>query len=385
MTHPSSTFTADDVIGGETSHALLFSVNKPGHITVSSAPTTHPVHSETGALGSLLLFRPGTAGAIAHSAPSKLADTSIALSYNATAADAALGASWSCRVTNLTLDTLTWHTVITGVSPPPVATASVDIALINRILEVIVAALHVQIHLETNGDPVPATRFAYSTEDNGLPNTRIYTKFIPDVSDSGGTWRLSVDSDPAATTVALDSDPLQFMITINFVPAAVALKSLSTLCPDISFLTFQIGLAIGFDGTITPSCFVETDPSSMVTVDIASSIQAKVIENLKGIPDDPTFGTSLQPDALKAALAKYLAVFLRLQPTEAVKAYRSDGVTLYVDHAVAPHVHPPGGVGPSQPPVASPVAAPAGNPTPVPLAPSGHPTAGPQTHPSAQL
>jgi hypothetical protein len=354
VTQPSATVTEDITIGGEKSGLVRFSVTKAGLITVTSTPNKQLTHSETGALGTLLLFRPGTSKAVAQSKPSKLTDKQIGLFYNVTNTDPALGETWSCRVTNMTLDDATWHTVVTGVSPLPIATASVDIALINRILQVIVAALNVQIHLETSGDPTQAaTRFSYSTEDNGLPNTHVYTQFIPDVADSGGTWRLAVDSDPAATGVLLSPNPLQFMITINFVPATVALKSLSSVCPDIGFGLFQIGLAIGFDGTITPSCSVETAPSSILSVDVAPSIRDKVIASLNGLPQDPTFGASLQPDVLQAELAKYLAIFLRLQPTETIKGYRSDGTTLFVDHAVAPHVHPPGGGGPQpNPPIA---------------------------------
>jgi hypothetical protein len=359
MTNPNSTLAEDDQIGGGQSHAIGFQVHAAGWITVRSAPTTKPAHSETGALGAIALYRPGDIKPVKLSAPTKVTDDVVTLAYAATVADVALAGQWICRVTNLTDNALTWHTVITDVVPvvpPPVGTVSMDIELLNYLLSVVVAAMNMQIHLETSGDPGQwATRFSVQTETpDGKPNTLVYTRYLEDIQDSGGTWRLRIDSDPEATTVLILPNPLMFSVSIGFVSDGVALQSLTTPFPDIRFSSFKIGLDLGFDGTITPSCYVETQPATILWVNVPDKVRSNVVDHITALTQDPTFAAYLQPDALKANVAKYLSILLRLGPQEQIKDYRSDGYTLFVDHAVAPH--------PVIPPVGPPVVLPPKHP-----------------------
>jgi hypothetical protein len=350
-----STLPEDDEIGGGESHAILFHVAGAGLLSVRSTPSSVPAHSESGDLGVLAIMKPGSATPVARSVPAALSAGTLTLNYQVSAADAAPGGSWSVRVTNLTDDTLSWHTTISGVvAVPQVVTASLDLAFINTILSVAAAAFNPQAHLETSGDPTQlGSRFSVSTQTDGVPNTIVYQKYIADITKFDFvTYRLNVDSDPTQTTVMLTTDPIALSLHIGFNVGGVALTALTTGFPDITFTAFEIDVAVGFDGTIVPSCYVEAHPATVATYDVAAEVESQATSQIAALASDPTFGAYLQPAALHDQIIKYISIFLRLGPTETIQQFRSDGVTLFVDHlaAVSPTypVHP---VHPTRPPV----------------------------------
>jgi hypothetical protein len=346
-----STLPEDDEIGGGASHAILFHVAGAGLISVHSTPSRVPAHSDSGDLGVLAIMKPGSGIPVARSVPAALSAGTLTLNYQVSAADAAAGGMWSVRVTNLTDDTLSWHTTISGVvAVPQVVTASIDLAFINTVLSVAAAAFNPHAHLETSGDPTQlGSRFYVSTQTNGVPNTIVYQKYIADIQKLGATYRLNVDSDPTQTTVMLTTDPIALSLHIGFNVGGVALTALTTGFPDITFSAFEIDVAVGFDGTIVPSCYVEAHPATIGdAVDVAAEVESQATSQVAALANDPTFGAYLRPAVLHDLIIKYISIFLRLGPTETIQQFHSDGATLFVDYLAAvsptdpvPPVHPP--------------------------------------------
>lgn len=348
MTLPSKIVDDTSLANGE-SRALSLLVPGPGPIRMSSTPSPHPVRSETGSLGILALYRPGDGQPVAHVVAPLSAGT-IQLAYNATEADASLSGSWNCRVTNLADDTASWHTEIT-VGVPTILTASFDLALLNGILQTVVAASGICVHLESDSEQQKSTVVRWSEAIRQVMNTD-HVAFHLD--DPGGSvpnplvpppgppinlnWRVKLDSIPDSATLILFGDPLTFSVSMSFYPAR--LQGLGT--PDIELQPLpptgeaglQLGAEVGFDGTITPTCSVHAVADN---IDVSGLVGDQFKSNIASLA-----GQKLPSDVLRAGLGSFFGRLLRLEPDGQIQGYRSDGTTLFVDHLGFPAEPPVG-------------------------------------------
>jgi len=153
--------------------AITFVLAAAGPVSVLSIP--HPVptknQTETGRLGRIRLFRPGNPATVAASTTALIGAKQMALSYQATPDDAAIGGTWTCRVCNDTLFPLEFDTTLTI---PPIPTASFDIGLLNSILALAASTADLRLHLQTTDDGSAACIASWSVALSSLlPGTPI--------------------------------------------------------------------------------------------------------------------------------------------------------------------------------------------------------------------
>src|SRR6266436_1150915 len=107
-----STISAQTRVLGGDSQEIQFRPGLPGVIGVHTVPSPHVAHSEIGFLAMITLRRPGSTTPLAK-ATYKLLTPPLLLSYHATAADLATPGDWTCEVSNMSLDPITFATDVT--------------------------------------------------------------------------------------------------------------------------------------------------------------------------------------------------------------------------------------------------------------------------------
>jgi hypothetical protein len=337
-----SSVSDDASIDGGESRPVAFRVTQAGAINVSSKPVPHPVHSESGSLGALALFRPGDT-APASRVVSPMSAGSLSFAYDASGADAELEGSWTCRVTNLTDDTAAWHTQIT-VGSPTLLTASFDLALLNGILETVVSASAVSLHLESDSLGGKRSVVGWSNAIRNVAHTDHYPFHVSDedlgsiTNPLGGdpvrfAFRIKVDSIPGSATLILMGDPLQFSVSISFSPGT--LTGINT--PDIDLRSLQLGINVMLDGQVFPTCTVDAVVPSLNNWDVSSYLTG-AFES--AIAD--AVARRAPADKLRPWINSFFGRVLRLEPDGQIQGYSSDGTSLLVTHLGFPPEPPVG-------------------------------------------
>jgi hypothetical protein len=325
-----------------------FQVLGPGPIQVTSQPASKLAHSENGLLGQIDLLQPGgTAVTATNQAP--IGATSVSLApYTVTAANAALKGNWRCHVRNWSTDSSTWTTTISGnVGPPPMATASFDLALLHDIFARVLAAAQLTVHVESDALNQPLEEHhSYITWSDAItdavhlcgispaipdPN---FAVTLPGGSTLGPVWRAVLDSDPSSVQLFVQGEPARLSATVSFLPGH--LRGLGLTAPNIEISSLQVGLDVGFDGSLSPSCSVTATLPDVVDVDVSGIVHDQIVGDL-----NDKLGT-YGPDVVRSFLDSFFGRLLRLQPVSQIKAYRTDGATLFVDHLPIPVVPPIG-------------------------------------------
>ncbi len=105
------------VLAGGTSSSVAFRLGFPCTITVTAFAANIPsnLHSASGQLGTIVLFRPGQTTAAAQSS-TPLGSALLKLTYDATPADVASGGMWTCTVTNASDATVAFDTTVSYVA-----------------------------------------------------------------------------------------------------------------------------------------------------------------------------------------------------------------------------------------------------------------------------
>ena len=115
LTSP-TTLDAPMVLSAGTSASMAFRVGFPCTIDASAFAANIPsnLHSATGQIGTIALFRPGQTAPVAQ-ASTPLGGALLKLTYDASAADVASGGQWICTVSNATNGAISFDTKISYV------------------------------------------------------------------------------------------------------------------------------------------------------------------------------------------------------------------------------------------------------------------------------
>jgi len=105
----------DAQIGSGDTRTITFRPGQPGLIEIGSAPQHAPGKSDSGMLGALSLWRPGSTALVAHSQTAIGASGLKPLQHTATAAELAVPGDWRCDVINGTNAALQFSTTISYV------------------------------------------------------------------------------------------------------------------------------------------------------------------------------------------------------------------------------------------------------------------------------
>jgi hypothetical protein len=328
-------------IGGTSSHYILFRVVAPGPITIHSDPADHPNHSESGLLGWLILRRPGNNTPVKQEA--QLTDQFMALTYQATAADVAVGGTWTCQVYNGADYGFIWHTNIRGfITDIPFQTASFDIGLLNLLLAEAVTTAEVQLHLESSGDDTPRSTVLWSAAIaplmNGSRGRSFHLDDQPYETDIGDVvFRIkNLDAEPTDPLFLLLTNPLRLELRLRFRTDNALLEALDWEVPDITISSFEAGLSVDFDGTIYPFCST-TATLRFNSIDVSHDVADAVVKALRDrMFGDPELAQFFSSDQVQSYINSFFTRLLRLGQQAQIRGYRADGPHLIVDHYPTP-------------------------------------------------
>ena len=271
------------------SRSIAFRPGQPGPVTVISKPAEQPPksQSEPGVLGLVEIVTASGAAVASKSAP--IGAVALGLTYDATATDLAAQGNWTCRITNSSPISTSFTTTITSVSDFPVQTASFDISLLNAILPEATALAAVCVRLQSSNDNSDQSVVSWSIPVANLTGGSVETRFnVADPTDAliaigdhkilNASWRLlNLNSNPSFTSIAVQSNPLALVATLQFYTNGALLKSNTTGVPDINLGAFAITVTVGFDGTVTPACNASASVSvAGVTIDESSTVESNV-------------------------------------------------------------------------------------------------------------
>lgn len=355
---PTTQTTSDQTqIASEGSREIKFRpVTQPGPISVVSTPAPVPTksQSETGKLGSVSLLRPGSGTPVA-TASEVAGSPRLGLSHTTTAAELAAPGDWICRIFNSSHIPSTFSTVITSTASPPatnfpIKTASFDIPFLGTVLQEVAATAALRMHLEASGSDQTDKRSVASWSvpvANLIGGDTDYRFHIDDASKTVDgitfTYRVQgLNSDPAGPIIAVMTNPLSVVATLQFDTEGAVLKSQTSVAPDGSFEMFQITLTLTFDGVIVPVCDVKA-AIPFNNYDVSSDVKSKVESQL----NDMIFNNDLGPAWMQSYLEKFFVQLMRLstrfldhdQPMLAVghiKDYAVQGNSLIVDYYQVP-------------------------------------------------
>ena len=350
------------VIPGGDSREIHFRPLRPGTVTVRSVPAQTHVHSETGFLGQVDLYRPGAAQPLrtvkAKVPASAQQPVVLEVSYPATDADLAPTGDWTCAVRNWADADISFSTTISYLSNVALEhrSASFDIELLNLILAEAIADSGLGWHLQSSADAsdqessVSWSAGVAGTLPGSLRGLTSYSFQIPDFAagqqDIGiGTFTtivfrlLDLDSDPTAPVmVFLTADngvptlevDLAFSTQNAKVVAVDSDVDLDKLDVELDLNSFHVRLQGRFDGTI--SAATETTATaraldSLVTADVSALVNGKIQDKI----DEHVH---LDPGLARGYLDQFFVLLLRLGAQASIQQYRIDGAALFADYTV---------------------------------------------------
>ena len=316
-----------------------------GPINIRSAATKPPRHSESGFLGKVSLLRPGSTTPVA-STRTKIGQSLLTITYQATAADLAIAGQWTCQVINSTEADIAFQTDITNVASTPLQSASFDIGLLNALLSEITTVAQFQVaeslDVSTASQIVVSWSDAVSSLFGGLSR---FEFGLPDKS-VGPLGLLSYrfegfNSQPGFPTMQLLTGPLRLRVVLDFQPNAT-LKALSATSQDVHVASFRLTADMDFDGNITVTCDTKAtlggvdgkldtgDPSDDLKSGVEDAIRTKILESPQtgGDPQPAPLG----PQSLKPRIDSFFVLLMRLGTGAAVDNYIVDGNNLIVNY-----------------------------------------------------
>ena len=290
--------------------AITFVIGSPGSVSVVSVPNPVPApnQTETGKLGHITLIRPGHPATVAATNPAPIGFQKMTLSYEATAADAAIAGTWMCRVCNDTLFPLEFDTTLTI---PPIPTVSFDVGLFDSMLALAARTADLRIHLQTSDDQSPASIASWSVALAGLlPDTpaqatgnspktvlknAVEARFHQDALEAfsidvpvlGHVTLANGHIDNAdSLDVALGLSGETIVLTVAFdapnVNLSVSTSVLGVPLTNVLFDTFQVELSIDFDGRVTFDAQVSASTRlAGNNIDLSDQIRDTLLRNLQ--------------------------------------------------------------------------------------------------------
>ena len=274
-------------------HNIPFRPDRPGRIAIASVvpmPHTSKLQSATGFLCRLELYRPGKSKPVMKVnlpiSDVQKSDPSLALTYEATAADLSYPGHWTCQLSNDTFVDLVFSTDISYVSNYPLQIASFDIGLLNLLLAEAVSVAGLKLHLQTSGKGEnPASYVTWSRAvalATGLisypfpqPNVDVdldlidlpdYERPIADHYLPGTlTFRIILDSLPISG-LSLDPNMGALRTTIEIDPSTAKIECLNSNKVDVRVESIQIEIAVGLNGIIQAGCSAKVKASFVVNV-----------------------------------------------------------------------------------------------------------------------
>lgn len=335
-----STISAQTRVLAGDSQEIQFRPGIPGVIGVNSVSSPKVARPDNGFLAMITLRRPGSTTVLAKGTY-KVLTFPLLLSYHATAADLATPGDWTCEVSNMSLDPITFSTDVTFPIDVPLATASIDLDFLNLLLSKVFDAAAIKIHIESSDDGIPRTTFSVSLDVAALLKLPAYTQInIPNQEKSAlgipFVYRiLNLDSDPAYPIVFFSTD-LELKVEMRFDTASARLVAQNLPAPDINIELFDIEITIGFDGSFQPVCnasahlaFNNIDFSS----DVSSGVQDAINQHLQ---DSPGFAALQDKKQVRAQIDSLFIAMMRLGPQAQIQSYRVDGQTLTVTYFLRP-------------------------------------------------
>ena len=309
------------------SRSIGFRPGRPGPVTVISTPAEQPPksQSEPGVLGSVEIVTASGAAVAWKSAP--IGAVALGLTYDATAADLVAQGNWTCRITNFSPISTSFTTTITSVSGFPVRTASFDVSLLNAILLEATALAAVCVRLQSSSDNSDQSVVSWSIPVANLIGGSVEARFnVADPTDAiiaigdhkifNASWRLlNLNSNPSFTSIAVQSNPLAMVATLEFDATGALLNSNTTGVPDLNLGAFAITIAVGFDGRVTPACSASASVSvAGFTIDESSTVESNVAAAITGKLN----GLSVSPVDIRGILDRFFISLMRLNGQIAV-------------------------------------------------------------------
>ena len=362
--------TSDQAVipGGDT-RTIHFRPVRSGNVTVRCTPAEWHVHSESGYLAQVNLFRPGKAQPL-KSVKAKVGANPqqpvvLELTYPATDADLATAGDWTCEVFNWADVDISFVTEVSCFSTIPLAhkTASFDVELLNFVLAEAIADSGLSWHLQSSADAADTESLVSwsAAVADSLPDPwkglTSYPFQLPDIpagqQDIGiGTFTTIVfrldnlDSDPAAPILAFISPSngvpsLEVYLSFNTQNAKlVAIDSdvdIDKLGVEIDLESFRVQVDVLFDGTIRAS--TETTATAravdaLVTADVSGLVNGKIQDKVED-------KIRLDPRLARAYLDQFFVALMRLGTQASIQQYSIDGNALVVNYTVPePLPHP---------------------------------------------
>jgi len=346
------------VVAGGESRDIHFRPLRPGNVTVRSFPAQTHVHSETGYLGQVDLYRPGAAKPLrtvkAKVPASAQQPVVLGVSYPATDADLAPAGDWTCVVRNWADADIRFDTAISYLGNVALEhrTASFDVELLNLILAEAIADSGLSWHLQSSPEAsdqessVSWSAAAAATLPGDLRGLTSSSFYVPDLrlDSSFGlgtfTWivfrLLDLDSAPTAPVMAfLTADNgvpmLEVDVSFNTQNAKlVAVDSdadLDKLDVVVSLDSFRIRLQGRFDGSIsaTTDTAATFRSAGLNIADVSSLVNGNVQDKIDAY-------VHLDPGLARGYLDQFFVLLMRLGAQATIQDYQIVGDALVVDY-----------------------------------------------------
>ena len=176
-------------------------------------------------------------------------------------------------------------------------TASIDLELLNMILQELSNLAQVTVHLQSSPKDDPAWKYTSVSWSQAIANllpapfagTSSYSMHVdnPTVEKDGHEFDFEILGLNAPSTLVFVSNTPDLVVQVTFDPQKGAIKALGALLPDIDVSSLVLSVHVGFDGSVRPqvqasAAFQDSplpglpDPSSDLQTDFQQQLNNRV-------------------------------------------------------------------------------------------------------------